>query len=73
MVSEHEGSLPEPLPAVLVVEGLGSLQGNVDVHALKGEAEASLFVLHEVQGDLGITWNEIRSYSKNTRCIWIEK
>lgn len=52
VVSEHERSLAELLPALLVVEALGGLQGDVDVHALQRQGEASLLVLDEVQGHL---------------------
>ena len=52
VVSEHERRLPEPLPALLLVEGLGRLQRHVDVHALQGQGETGLLVLDEVKRHL---------------------
>ena len=45
MISLHEGSLAQFLPALLLVQGLGSFEGDLDVGALEGQRESRLLIL----------------------------
>ena len=55
VVPLQQRGLPEFLPALLVVQTLGGLQGGLDVAALQRQAEPGLVVLHEVESNLGVT------------------
>jgi hypothetical protein len=45
MISLHEGSLAQFFPALLLVQGLGSFEGDLDVGALESQRESRLLIL----------------------------
>ena len=52
VVALLESLLRETFPALRSIDGLRSLESDVEVTALNGEVEPGIFVLHKVKGNL---------------------
>ena len=52
MVALLQCLLSQALPALGAIDGLGGLEGDIEIAALYGQVESGIFVLHEVECNL---------------------
>lgn len=68
MVPLFESLLSQTFPALRSINCTGSLKGNIKISTFNGEVKASVFVLNEMQRNLGLPGHVVRSRNSVSNC-----